>query len=34
MGPDGTMLNGSGVERFALRWGVPLISIDELAACL
>ncbi len=32
MGPDGTMLNGSGVERFALRWGVPLMSIDELAA--
>ncbi|HEY8526590.1 MAG TPA: riboflavin synthase [Acidimicrobiales bacterium] len=31
MGPDGHMLSGSAVERFALRWGQPLLSIDELA---
>ena len=34
MGPDGHMLNGSGVERFALAWSLPLISIRQLAACL
>lgn len=34
MGPDGAMLVGSSVERFALRWELPLVSIDELAACL
>ena len=34
MGPDGLMLTGSAVERFALRWSLPLISIDDLAACL
>ncbi len=34
MGPDGVMLVGSSVERFALRWGLPLVSIEELAAFL
>jgi 3,4-dihydroxy 2-butanone 4-phosphate synthase/3,4-dihydroxy 2-butanone 4-phosphate synthase/GTP cyclohydrolase II len=34
MGPDGRMLTGSSVERFALRWGIPMIPIDELAAHL
>jgi 3,4-dihydroxy 2-butanone 4-phosphate synthase len=34
MGPDGHMLGGSAVERFALRWGIPMIAIDELAAHL
>jgi 3,4-dihydroxy 2-butanone 4-phosphate synthase/3,4-dihydroxy 2-butanone 4-phosphate synthase/GTP cyclohydrolase II len=34
MGPDGHMLRGSAVERFALRWALPLISVDELARCL
>jgi 3,4-dihydroxy 2-butanone 4-phosphate synthase len=34
MGPDGHMLTGPAVERFALRWGIPMISIDELAAHL
>jgi riboflavin synthase alpha subunit len=34
MGPDGHMLTGSAVERFALRWGIPMIAIDELAAHL
>lgn len=34
MGPDGHMLAGSAVERFALRWGIPMIAIDELAAHL
>jgi 3,4-dihydroxy 2-butanone 4-phosphate synthase len=33
MGPDGHMLNGSAVERFALNWDIPMIAIDELAAC-
>jgi len=31
MGPDGHMLTGSAVERFALNWGIPMIAIDELA---
>ncbi len=34
MGPDGAMLTGSAVERFALRWELPLISIDDLAESL
>jgi 3,4-dihydroxy 2-butanone 4-phosphate synthase/3,4-dihydroxy 2-butanone 4-phosphate synthase/GTP cyclohydrolase II len=34
MGPDGHMLTGSAVERFALTWSLPLISIDQLAAHL
>jgi len=34
MGPDGHMLTGSAVERFALTWSLPLISIGELAAHL
>lgn len=34
MGPDGHMLNGSAVERFALTWSLPMIAIDELAAHL
>ena len=33
MGPDGHMLTGSAVERFALNWSLPMITIDELAAC-
>lgn len=33
MGPDGHMLTGSAVERFALNWGLPMIAIDDLAAC-
>lgn len=32
MGPDGHMLIGPAVERFALNWGIPMIAIDELAA--
>jgi 3,4-dihydroxy 2-butanone 4-phosphate synthase/3,4-dihydroxy 2-butanone 4-phosphate synthase/GTP cyclohydrolase II len=34
MGPDGRMLGGGAVERFALRWGLPMLAIDELAAHL
>jgi len=34
MGPDGHMLRGSAVERFALAWSLPLISIDQLEAHL
>ena len=29
-----TTLTGSAVERFALAWSLPLMSIDELAAHL
>jgi 3,4-dihydroxy 2-butanone 4-phosphate synthase len=32
MGPDGHMLTGAAVERFALNWGLPMIAIDELVA--
>jgi 3,4-dihydroxy 2-butanone 4-phosphate synthase/3,4-dihydroxy 2-butanone 4-phosphate synthase/GTP cyclohydrolase II len=31
MGPDGHMLTGPAVERFALAWSLPLISVDDLA---
>jgi hypothetical protein len=31
MGPDGHMLTGPAVERFALAWSLPLISVNELA---
>ena len=34
MGPDGHMLTGAAVERFALAWSLPLISISQLAAHL
>jgi 3,4-dihydroxy 2-butanone 4-phosphate synthase/3,4-dihydroxy 2-butanone 4-phosphate synthase/GTP cyclohydrolase II len=34
MGPDGHMLTGAAVERFALAWSLPLVSIAELAAQL
>jgi 3,4-dihydroxy 2-butanone 4-phosphate synthase len=34
MGPDGHMLTGPAVERFALAWSLPLISIGELVAHL
>src|SRR5262245_34653123 len=32
MDPDGHMLAGSAVERFALKMGIPMIAVDELAA--
>ena len=34
MRPDGHMLTGPAVERFALAWSLPLISIGQLAAHL
>jgi 3,4-dihydroxy 2-butanone 4-phosphate synthase/3,4-dihydroxy 2-butanone 4-phosphate synthase/GTP cyclohydrolase II len=34
MGPDGHMLTGAAVERFALAWSLPLISVGQLAAHL
>ncbi len=34
MDPDGHMLTGPAVERFALRWGIPMIAVSELAAPL
>jgi len=34
MGPDGHMLNGPAVERFALALSLPLVSIGQLSAHL
>src|SRR5690242_2238593 len=34
MGPDGHMLTGAAVERFALAWSLPFVSISQLAAHL
>ena len=34
MGPDGHMLSGSAVERFALQWGIPMIAIGDLVQYL
>jgi 3,4-dihydroxy 2-butanone 4-phosphate synthase len=34
MGPDGHMLTGAAVERFALAWSLPLVSIGQLATHL
>lgn len=34
MGPDGHMLTRAAVERFALAWSLPLVSISHLAAHL
>jgi hypothetical protein len=34
MGPDGHMLTGAAVERFALAWSLPLVSISQLSAHL
>jgi 3,4-dihydroxy 2-butanone 4-phosphate synthase/3,4-dihydroxy 2-butanone 4-phosphate synthase/GTP cyclohydrolase II len=34
MGPDGHMLTGSAVERFALAWSLPQLCTDDLAAHL
>jgi len=28
------MLTGSAVERFALKWAIPMIAIEELATHL
>jgi 3,4-dihydroxy 2-butanone 4-phosphate synthase len=34
MGADGLMLGGAASERFALRWGLPMVGVDDLAAHL
>jgi 3,4-dihydroxy 2-butanone 4-phosphate synthase len=34
MGPDGRMLRGAAVERYALGWSLPLVSINELRSHL
>ncbi len=34
MGADGTMAGAGEAERFALRWGLPLVDIDDLCAWL
>jgi 3,4-dihydroxy 2-butanone 4-phosphate synthase/3,4-dihydroxy 2-butanone 4-phosphate synthase/GTP cyclohydrolase II len=30
MGPDGHMLGAGAAERFALRWELPMVNVDEL----
>jgi 3,4-dihydroxy 2-butanone 4-phosphate synthase len=34
MGPDGTMAGADEAERFALRWGLPLVEIGDLGTWL
>jgi 3,4-dihydroxy 2-butanone 4-phosphate synthase len=34
MNPDGTMAGLAELERFALRWGLPLVEIADLAGWL
>jgi 3,4-dihydroxy 2-butanone 4-phosphate synthase len=34
MGPDGTMAGADEAERFALRWSLPLIGVDDLCTWL
>ena len=34
MGPDGTMAGAADAEAFALRWGLPLVSVTDLKCWL
>lgn len=34
MGPDGTMADAADAEAFALRWGLPLVSVTDLTCWL
>jgi 3,4-dihydroxy 2-butanone 4-phosphate synthase/3,4-dihydroxy 2-butanone 4-phosphate synthase/GTP cyclohydrolase II len=34
MGPDGVMAGGAELERFALRWGLPVVDVADLTAWL
>jgi 3,4-dihydroxy 2-butanone 4-phosphate synthase/3,4-dihydroxy 2-butanone 4-phosphate synthase/GTP cyclohydrolase II len=34
MGSDGVMAGAAELERFSLRWGLPLVSVDDLAEWL
>lgn len=34
MNPDGTMAKLPELERFALRWGLPLVAVDDVVAWL
>jgi 3,4-dihydroxy 2-butanone 4-phosphate synthase/3,4-dihydroxy 2-butanone 4-phosphate synthase/GTP cyclohydrolase II len=34
MNPDGTMAGLPDLERFALRWGMPLVEIADLVQWL
>ncbi|HET8621397.1 MAG TPA: 3,4-dihydroxy-2-butanone-4-phosphate synthase, partial [Acidimicrobiales bacterium] len=34
MGPDGHMAGEAELERFALRWGLPMVAVQDLAVAL
>jgi len=34
MSADGVMAGGAALERFALRWGLPVVDVADLAAWL
>ncbi len=34
MNPDGTMAGEADLERFALRWGLPMVAVQDLALAL
>jgi 3,4-dihydroxy-2-butanone 4-phosphate synthase len=34
MNPDGHMAREADLERFALRWGLPMVAIADLALAL
>jgi 3,4-dihydroxy 2-butanone 4-phosphate synthase/3,4-dihydroxy 2-butanone 4-phosphate synthase/GTP cyclohydrolase II len=34
MGPDGHMAEEAELERFALRWGLPMVAVQDLAVAL
>ncbi|GAA4621579.1 hypothetical protein GCM10023196_010380 [Actinoallomurus vinaceus] len=34
MNPDGTMAKAADLEIFALRWGLPLLDVADLARYL
>ena len=34
MTPDGDMAGDAELERFSLRWGLPMVGVDDLAAWL
>jgi 3,4-dihydroxy-2-butanone 4-phosphate synthase len=34
MNPDGRMAGEADLERFALRWGLPMVAIGDLSLAL
>jgi 3,4-dihydroxy-2-butanone 4-phosphate synthase len=34
MEPDGRMADEPALERFALRWGLPMVAVADLAVAL